>query len=112
MTTPALGTAETRLQRLATEPVEPPRELWFRPKLTIRPALRELWEARGLVFTLAERDIRARYKQTFFGFAWAVITPLMLMLVFSVFLTKAAKIPHPGAPYVLFTYVALIPWTF
>jgi ABC-type polysaccharide/polyol phosphate export permease len=78
----------------------------------MRRALSELWHARELVATLAERDLRARYKQAYLGFAWAVILPLMYMVVFTVFFQRVAKVETGHVPYELFSYVALVPWTF
>ena len=73
----------------------------------------DLWRSRELVGTLAERDLRVRYKQALLGFAWALFTPVMLMLVFTFVFTKFAKIDTtPGVPYALFSYLGLLPWTF
>lgn len=74
--------------------------------------LRELWEYRELVFFLAWRDIKVRYKQTALGAAWAVIQPFFTMLVFSLFFGRLAKVPSDDIPYPLFAYAALVPWTF
>jgi ABC-2 type transport system permease protein/lipopolysaccharide transport system permease protein len=84
----------------------------FRRRLRVRDALREVVEFRGIILTLAERDLRARYKQALLGAAWALVTPLMLMLVFSIVFTKFAKVDTGGVPYPLFAYLGLIPWTF
>jgi lipopolysaccharide transport system permease protein len=73
--------------------------------------LKELWEYRELVYTFAMRDIKVRYKQTALGAAWAVIQPFMMMVVFTIFFGKLAKIPSEGIPYPLFSYAALLPWT-
>lgn len=72
----------------------------------------EVWRSRELVRTLAEREIRARYKQALLGFSWAVITPLVLMVVFTLFVRRVADIDTGGVPYPLFTYLGLLPWTF
>ena len=77
--------------------------------------MRELWSFRELVLTLAERDLRVRYKQAALGIAWAVITPLAMMIAFTVIFTKVAQHQHPaphGVPYALFSYLGLLPWTF
>lgn len=92
-------------------PVVPPPEWRFRRKLHPAALFHELWEARTLVRTLAEREVRIRYKQAVLGFAWAVVTPLVLMVAFTLF-RKAARIDSGPAPYPLFTFIALIPWTF
>jgi ABC-type polysaccharide/polyol phosphate export permease len=90
----------------------PPAELRFRRRVRMGPALSELWRARELVRTLAEREIRARYKQSLLGFAWAIIPPVGLLLVFSVFFRRVGDVHTEGAPYQLYVYLGLIPWTF
>jgi lipopolysaccharide transport system permease protein len=74
--------------------------------------LRELWEYRELLYFLTWRDIKVRYKQTVLGVAWAIIQPVFTMLVFSLFFGRLAKIPSDGIPYPIFSYAALVPWTF
>ncbi len=74
--------------------------------------LRELWEYRELLYFLTWRDIKVRYKQTVLGAAWAIIQPFFTMVVFSLFFGKLAKIPSDGIPYPIFSYAALVPWTF
>ncbi len=74
--------------------------------------LRELWAYRELLWVLTERDIKVRYKQTVLGAAWAVIQPVMLMVVFSIFFGRLAGMPSDGFPYPIFAYCALLPWTF
>ncbi len=90
----------------------PPEEIRFKRRIRLHVALRELWGARELIVTLAERDIRARYKQATLGVAWSVITPIILMVVFSVFFNRVVKVDTHGVPYPLFAYVGLLPWTF
>ena len=74
--------------------------------------LRELWEYRELLYFLTWRDVKVRYKQTVLGAAWAIIQPFFTMVVFSLFFGKLAKIPSDGVPYPIFSYAALVPWTF
>lgn len=87
-------------------------EIRFRRKVRLGQAARELWDARELVRTLAERDLRARYKQTVLGFAWAVVTPLMMMAVFTLVFTRFARVDTGGVPYPLFSFSGLVVWTF
>jgi lipopolysaccharide transport system permease protein len=89
------------------------------PLLRIAPStgwvslkLHELWEYRELLYFLIWRDIKVRYKQTVLGVAWAIIQPFFTMVVFSVFFGRLAKIPSDGVPYPVFSYAALVPWTF
>jgi len=74
--------------------------------------LNELWEYRELLYFLTWRDIKVRYKQTVMGAAWAIIQPFFTMVVFSVFFGRLAKMPSDGIPYPIFSYSALVPWTF
>ncbi len=74
--------------------------------------LDELWRYRELVYFLTWRDIKVRYKQTLLGAAWAILQPLLTMLVFSLFLGRLAKVPSDGVAYPLFCLTGLIPWTF
>ena len=74
--------------------------------------LKELWAYRELLYVLTIRDIKVRYKQTILGFAWAIIQPVMMMVVFSIFFGRLAQIPSDGYPYPIFVYAALLPWTF
>lgn len=89
------------------------------PILVIQPSrgwvslrLGELWEYRELLYFLVWRDVKVRYKQTALGAAWAIIQPFFTMVVFSIFFGKLAKIPSDGIPYPIFSYAALVPWTF
>ena len=74
--------------------------------------LRELWAYRELLYFFVWRDIKVRYKQTAIGAAWAVLQPLLTMMVFSLFFGKLAKIPSGGLPYPIFYYCALLPWMY
>jgi lipopolysaccharide transport system permease protein len=74
--------------------------------------LHELWEFRELLYFLAWRDVKIRYKQTALGAAWAIIQPFFTMVVFSLFFGKLAGVPSDGVPYPIFSYAALVPWTF
>jgi len=74
--------------------------------------LREVADARELLYFLVWREIKVRYKQTVIGAGWAVIQPVATMLVFSLFFGRLAKIPSDGLPYPLFFYAALLPWTY
>jgi len=72
--------------------------------------LGDVWTYRELVFFMIWRDIKVRYKQTFLGAAWAVIQPLLTMLVFNFVFGTIAKVPTDGVPYPIFSYTALLPW--
>ena len=97
----------------------PSTELSQPPVLRITPPTRwwvlpfdELWAYRELIYFFVWRDIKVRYKQTAIGAAWAVLQPLLTMLVFSLFFGRLAHIPSEGLPYPIFYYSALLPWMY
>ena len=104
MSTPAAVERE-RVDSRPVTVIEPPRR-W------VPLDLRELWDQRELVYFLAWRDIKVRYKQTALGVSWAILQPLFGMLVFSVFFGRLGGIPSDGLPYPLWSFTALVPWTF
>ena len=72
--------------------------------------LGDLWQYRELLFFLTWRDIKVRYKQTVLGAAWAILQPLLTMVIFSIIFGTLANLPSDGIPYPIFTYTALLPW--
>jgi lipopolysaccharide transport system permease protein len=73
---------------------------------------RDLWEYRDLLYFLVWRDVKVRYKQTVLGAAWAILQPTMTMIVFTIFFGGLAGISSEGLPYPIFSFAALVPWTF
>jgi ABC-2 type transport system permease protein/lipopolysaccharide transport system permease protein len=84
----------------------------FRRRVRLGRSLRELVHFRELIGTLAMRDIKSRYKQAVLGIGWAVVTPVLLMVVFTIFFKRVARVDTGAAPYALFSYLGLLPWTF
>jgi lipopolysaccharide transport system permease protein len=78
----------------------------------MRANLSEFWEHKDLTLSFAVRDIKARYKQTALGAAWAVLQPFSLMVVFTLVFSRFAQVPSDGVPYPIFSYSGLIFWTF
>jgi ABC-type polysaccharide/polyol phosphate export permease len=90
-------------------PARPPSRESFRQGML--EGLRELWRYREVIYTLAWRDIRVRYRQAILGATWALLNPLVLMVLFSLVFGTVAQIRPPGGvPYPIFSYVALVPW--
>jgi lipopolysaccharide transport system permease protein len=85
--------------------ITPPVRWWVLPH-------RELWAYSELIYFFVWRDVKVRYKQTAIGAAWAVLQPLLTMVVFSLFFGKLARIPSDGLPYPIFCYSGLLPWTY
>ena len=104
--------------RPAAESVARPEEADL-PLTSIRPAagwqpvnVRELWQYRELLCFLVWRDVKVRYKQTLLGAAWAVLQPMMMMVVFTIFFGRMAGVSSGDLPYPIFCYLGLLPWTF
>lgn len=130
MTPGQRGTDEGRMTQMGEtavvavgERVAPPSDMAAvaagrpKPYLTIRPSkgwaalnLRELWQFRDLLFVLAGRDLKLRYKQTALGVLWVVFQPLMAAGIFSFVFGKVAKMPSDGVPYLVFSFAGLLGW--
>src|SRR5947208_5282410 len=88
-------------------------DLWIEAGRTEKNYWRDLWRYRELFYFLAWRDILVRYKQTVIGIAWALVRPLLTMIVFTFVFSKIAKLPAPGSlPYALMVFAAMLPWQF
>jgi len=89
------------------------------PLVVIQPTKRwsilsfaDVWAYRELLFFLTWRDVKVRYKQTALGAAWAILQPLFMMLIFTIFFGRLAGVASAGIPYPLFALAGLVPWTF
>lgn len=87
-------------------------EIVIEPNQGLNHYWRELWDYRSLFYFLAWRDIAVRYKQTVIGVAWAVIRPLLTMIVFTIIFGKLAKLPSGDTPYPILVFSAMLPWQF
>ncbi len=93
------------------EVARPPETIFIKPSTGLTALnLRDLWIYRELIFFMIWRDIKVRYKQTMLGAAWAVIQPVLTMLVFNFIFGTVAKVNTEGIPYPIFSYTALLPW--
>ncbi|HEV3257621.1 MAG TPA: ABC transporter permease [Gemmataceae bacterium] len=108
-------------RRLAgtSEDVKAARGRLAQPITVIRPSggwqlinFRELWQYRDLLYFLAWRDVKVRYKQTVLGATWAILQPAMMMVVFTIFFSRMAGMPSGNLPYPIFVFAGLLPWTF
>jgi lipopolysaccharide transport system permease protein len=97
---PLLGVA-----REPTVVIEPSKALWHLDLATI-------WQYRELLYFLIWRDVKVRYKQTMIGAGWAILQPLMSMMIFTIIFGHLAQIPSNGIPYPIFAYIALLPWNY
>src|SRR5690348_7135357 len=96
-----------RIQRLA-----PARLVANASQSVVGEWLSEIWRSREILYFLAWRDVKVRYKQAVLGVAWAVLQPLFTMVIFTFFFGRLAAIPSDGVPYPLFSYSALLLWTY
>src|SRR5688500_8465565 len=78
----------------------------------LRLAFTEIWQARELLYFHVWRDVKVRYKQTVLGVGWAVVLPVMAMVVFSALFGTLGRMPSDGLPYPLFSFAGLVPWTY
>jgi len=100
---PGIGEEDPRLPDVPT--------IRIRPRRGLTPLrLHEVWEYRELLYFLAWRTIKVRYKQTLLGATWAIIQPLFTMVVFSVIFGRLVGVPSDGIPYPIFAYAGLLPW--
>ncbi len=99
-----MSAAQVRSAELGQRVVIEPSRGWQALELS------DLWRYRELLYFLTWRDVKVRYKQTALGAAWAVLQPVLTMVLFSIIFGQLAKLPSEGIPYPIFTYVALLPW--
>jgi lipopolysaccharide transport system permease protein len=104
VTNAALGAAAPR----RTVVIRPP----SLTRLNLVAHLRKLAQYRDLLYTLTVHRVKVRYKQSLLGITWAILQPLSMMLIFTIIFSVFARIPSEGAPYAVFAYAALLPWTF
>jgi lipopolysaccharide transport system permease protein len=115
LTLPHLSETPSLVETEALPKVELPET----PTIKIRASKRwaaiglgEIWSHRELLYYLVWRDLKVRYKQTILGASWVILQPLLMTLVFALFLGNIARIPSEGIPYILYLYAGLLPWTF
>jgi homopolymeric O-antigen transport system permease protein len=109
----AEGVEDPHVQHVPAQEAPGERETIIRPPNGWHPVnVRELYRYRELLFFLVWRDVKIRYKQTVLGVAWAVLQPVMMMAVFTVFFGRLAGLPSGDIPYPLFAFAGLLPWTF
>lgn len=115
--TPSAGGAPFAAENMAAgasipTPADPPSELIYRHQARLGASLRDLWASRDIIYTLAERDIRAQYKQATLGFLWALIFPLAMLGIFTIIFSHSASNGIPGVPYPILAYIGILCWTF
>ena len=98
----------------STIPEDPPREILYHHKVRFIESLRTLWNHREIMYTLAERDFRAQYKQATLGILWAVLSPVATLVIFVIVFSRVKGLVNlpPGLPYALYAFVGILCWTF
>jgi ABC-type polysaccharide/polyol phosphate export permease len=99
-------------QDISSIPDEPPDELLYRHKARLLESVRNVWAHREIIYTLAERDFKAQYKQASLGILWAVIGPVATLILFVFVFSKIKSFGSEGQPYALFAFVGLLCWNF
>jgi lipopolysaccharide transport system permease protein len=97
---------------LSTIPEDPPDDILYHHKVRVIESARMLWDHREIVYTLAERDFRAQYKQATLGILWAVLSPVATLLILVVVFSRVKSFPTQGIPYALFAFVGVLCWSF
>ena len=93
-------------------PPEPADDILYVHRVKLRDSMRILWDHREIVYTLAERDFRAQYKQATLGVLWAVLSPVATLVIFVVVFSRVKAFPHQGIPYALYAFVGIMCWSF
>jgi ABC-2 type transport system permease protein/lipopolysaccharide transport system permease protein len=96
----------------SSRPTEPPKDQFYNHQAHLKPSLHALWESRDIILTLAERDIRAQYKQATLGLLWALLAPVAMLLIFTIIFSRTKTLGIPGIPYPIFAYIGIMSWTF
>jgi len=91
---------------------DPPPESFYRHEVRLWPALRNVWRRKEVAVALAERDVRASYKQAFLGMMWALITPVLTVIIFTLIFGHVRALKVPGVPYILYSFVGIQCWGF
>lgn len=113
MTSPdASGAGTLVLTDLSAIPDEPPQDILYNHKARLLDSARTLWAHREIIFTLAERDFRAQYKQATLGVLWAVLTPVLTLIIFVIIFSRVKSFGSEGLPYALFSFVGILCWNF
>ena len=106
------GALSLRVTDLATLPAAPDPGTFYRHTPNIRRSVRDLWEKRHIVRTLAERDLRATYKEAGLGFLWAILVPLSYLAILTIIFSRVKAFKVTGVPYFIYAYTGLICWQF
>src|SRR5688572_4716314 len=101
-----------RTTPVTAESPEPPTSVIEASRGLVKLDLGAIWQRRELLYFLVWRDVKVRYKQTAIGAAWAVLSPLLTVLIFSVVFGRLARMPSDGLPYIVFAFAGFLPWTY
>jgi ABC-type polysaccharide/polyol phosphate export permease len=93
-------------------PAEPPDEILYHHRVNYFESIRSLWASREIIYTLAERDFRAQYKQATLGVLWAVLSPVATLVIFVIIFSKVKTFGSQGLPYALYAFVGILCWSF
>jgi len=106
------GSVPLVITDVASIPAEPPDDILYTHRVRMRDSLRILWDHREIVYTLAERDFRAQYKQASLGVLWAVLSPVATLAIFVVVFSRVKAFPTEGIPPALYFFVGIMCWSF
>ena len=96
----------------STLPENPPAESFYRHRVPLFGALRQTWKHREVMWALAERDVRANYKQAALGMGWALLSPVLQIVLFTLLFSRIKAFHVKGVPYAIYAYAGLMCWTY
>jgi lipopolysaccharide transport system permease protein len=106
------GQGSLQITDVSAIPAEPPAALFYHHKVGALSSAKRLWAHREIVFTLAERDFRAQYKQATLGVMWALLSPVLTLIIMVVVFSRAKTFGTEGIPFALFSFVGILCWSF
>ncbi len=106
------GSVGLQVTDLSTIPSDPPDDIWYHHKVRFVASVKLLWDHREIMYTLAERDFRAQYKQATLGVLWAVLSPVATLAIFIVVFSRVRAFPTQGIPFALYAFVGILCWSF
>ncbi len=106
------GQSSLQVTDVSAIPAEPPPDSYYRHKAGLLPSAKRLWAHREIIFTLAERDFRAQYKQATLGIMWALLSPVLTLVIMIAVFSRAKSFGTEGIPFALFSFVGILCWSF
>jgi len=106
------GSVGLHVTDLTAIPADPPDDIWYHHKVRFVASVKLLWDHREIMYTLAERDFRAQYKQATLGVLWAILSPVATLAILVVVFSRVKAFPTQGVPFALYAFVGILCWSY